>query len=74
MSFSSEIIKTKMETNDNIKITRAAIQQVLGADIAITCVVIGTRAGESSTHEQDLDGDGLVRTALNLGGKIVKKD
>jgi hypothetical protein len=63
-----------MEANDNIKITRAAIQQALGVDIPITCVVMGTKMSESNPAEQDIEGDGLVRTALNLGGKIVQKD
>ena len=74
MGFSSEIIKSKMEANDNIKITRSAIQQALGVDIPITCVVMGTKMSESNPAEQDIEGDGLVRTALNLGGKIVQKD
>jgi len=74
MGFSSEIIKSKMEANDNIKITRAAIQQALGVDIPITCVVMGAKMSESTSAEQDIEGDGLVRTALNLGGKIVQKD
>lgn len=73
MGFSSEIIKSKMEANDNIKITRAAIQQVLGADIPITCVVMGAKMSETPS-ETEIEGDGMVRTALNLGGKIVQKE
>ena len=63
-----------METNDNIKITREAIQQVLGVDMPITCVVMGDKDSESNPAELDIEGDGMVGTALNLGGKIVQKD
>lgn len=73
IGFSSELIKSKMEASDNIKVTRQAMQQVLGADIPITCVVMAAKMNEANPADQDIEGDGMVRTALNLGGKIVQK-
>jgi DNA polymerase-3 subunit gamma/tau len=73
MGFSSELIKSKMESNDNLTITRSAIKEVLGTDIPITCMVMGSKIGENPT-ESEVEGDGMIRTALNLGGKIVQKE
>jgi DNA polymerase-3 subunit gamma/tau len=73
IGFASEIIKTKMEANDNIKVFRAAIQQVVGVDVQIACVVMGNKV-EVDPSDLSVDGDGIVGTALNLGGKIVKKE
>lgn len=73
LGFATEILKTKMEANENIKCFRAAIQQVLGVDVQIACVVMGNKV-ELNPADLNVDGDGIVGTALNLGGKIVKKE
>jgi len=72
LGFSTEVVKSKMESNDNIRITQDAIAQLLRVRPAIRCVVVGARGGGLSADGEDPDG--LVGTALNLGGKIVQKE
>ncbi len=71
LGFASELLKGKMEKDDNIKITSKVIKEILGAEVPIACTVVGARGG--ALH-QDVDADGMVSAALNLGGKIVHKE
>ncbi len=73
LGFASELLKGKMETKENIDITRQVIEQVCGASVQITCVVLGVKTGSSSS-DLGSEGDGMVGTALNLGGTIVHKE
>ena len=73
LGFASELLKGKMETRENIDITRQVIEQVCGASVQITCVVLGVKTGSSSS-DLGSEGDGMVGTALNLGGTIVHKE
>ncbi|NTU75148.1 MAG: DNA polymerase III subunit gamma/tau [Anaerolineaceae bacterium] len=72
LGFASDVIKSKMETGDNLEVTRQAIARILGKDIPLACSVVGGNITTSS--DSDMDGDGMVNAALNLGGKIVHKD
>ena len=45
LGFASELLKGKMETRENIDITRQVIEQVCGASVQITCVVLGVKTG-----------------------------
>ncbi len=58
-----------MDTPDNLEITRQALQYVFGVDLTIRCVVVGNKS--AAPADLDVDGDGMVGTALDLGGKIV---
>ena len=69
LGFQSEVVKSKMETPENLDILRQAMQTVLGAAPAIRCAVVGNQS--ASPSDLDVDGDGMVGTALDLGGKIV---
>ncbi len=71
IGFSSDVLKQKMEAGDNLQLARQAIQRVIGQDVPVMCVVLGNKGG--SGPEMDIDGDGIVGTALNLGGHIVQK-
>jgi DNA polymerase-3 subunit gamma/tau len=73
--FSSDLLKSKMEASDNIEITRQAISSVLGIPAPpLRCVSI-QRSGGAQAQAQDLTtADGMVKTALDLGAKIVHKD
>ena len=71
--FGSDLLKSKMEASDNLEITRQAISSVLGVPApAIRCISSTQRAG--STAADPSTPDGMVRTALELGAKIVHKD
>lgn len=73
LGFPSDVLRSKMENSENIEVTQRVIKGILNKDIPIECIVVGDKAG-SSTLDTDVDPDGLVRTALNLGGKLVQKD
>ncbi len=72
LSFASEVVRSKMDTPDNLEITRDAIRQAAGVEIPISCVVLSSKGGSMPTDLEDPDG--IVGTALNLGGKIVHRD
>jgi DNA polymerase-3 subunit gamma/tau len=69
LGFQSEMVKSKMESTENMEILRQALQSALGAAPIIRCAIAGARS--SSPSDLDIDGDGMVGTALDLGGKIV---
>ncbi len=72
LGFQSEVVKSKMETVENIDLLRQALQSVLGAALAVRCTVVGNKS--ASPADLDIDGDGMVGTALDLGGKIVYEE
>ena len=73
IGFASEVLKSKMETAENLEVTRQAIQKILKADLAINCTVVSGKLSASSV-DLDVDSDGIVGTALNLGGKLVHRE
>jgi DNA polymerase-3 subunit gamma/tau len=73
LGFASDLLKSKMETSENLEVTQKAVAQVVGVNIPIVCVVASGKLSIAATDE-DVDGDGIVGAALNLGGKIVQKD
>jgi len=73
LGFSSEMLKSKMEIEENVEVTRVAIQKILDKDIPIHCVVVSNKA-TAEPDDLDVDAEGLVRAALNLGGKLIHKD
>jgi DNA polymerase-3 subunit gamma/tau len=73
LGFATEVLKLKMEMGDNLELTRRAVSQVLGSDLEIVCAVINSKTNAAPAG-MDVDGDGMVGTALNLGGQIVNKE
>ncbi|MHC1739571.1 MAG: DNA polymerase III subunit gamma/tau [Anaerolineaceae bacterium] len=73
IGFSSEILKSKMETADNLSLTQDAIQKVLGIQVQVQCTVVGNKTS-TAPSDMGIDADGIVGTALNLGGKLVHKE
>jgi DNA polymerase III subunit gamma/tau len=72
LGFQSEVVKLKMETPENIEILRQALQAIVGTNLGVRCIVTGNRSNQAS--DLDVDGDGMVGTALDLGGKIVYEE
>jgi DNA polymerase-3 subunit gamma/tau len=65
----SEVLKTKMEKSENLEVVTQVLRQVFGFDVAVRIV---TSTGRQGTPPPDVDGDGMVATALrDLGGEIV---
>lgn len=73
LGFPSEVLKSKMENSENIEVTQRAIHSILNQEIPVECIVVGDK-GKNSQVDTDVDPDGLVSTALHLGGKLVHKD
>jgi DNA polymerase III subunit gamma/tau len=69
LGFQSEVVKSKMEIAENVELLRQALQAALGASLAVRCVVVGNKA--ATPDDLGIDGDGMVGTALDLGGKIA---
>ena len=72
IGFGSEVLKKKMEAEDNLRLARQAILKVTGQDVLVLCVVLGNKTG-SGGPDLDIENDGIVGTALNMGGQIVQK-
>lgn len=73
LGFGSEVLKTMMEKGNNLKITRKAIREVLGVEVEIACIVVQGK-GTQLQLDADIEADGMVSTAIRLGGKIVHKE
>ena len=73
IGFSSDILRSKMDTKENLSLTQDAIFKVLGIKIGVQCIVVGSKAG-SVPADMGIDADGIVGAALNLGGKLVHRD
>jgi DNA polymerase-3 subunit gamma/tau len=67
LGFSSEILRAKAETPEQVEIIRKAISEVLGVDLAVKCVVSNAK----QTAPPDVKADGMVAAALKAGGEIV---
>ncbi len=71
LAFASDLIKTKMESNDHLDITSKAIQQVTGLSMPIRCEVTSARIADISLDNQ-ANQETLVGSALReLGGQVV---
>ncbi len=73
LSFASDTVKILMDKKENLELTSRAIYAITGAEVSVRCIVSKSKT-ESSTDLLDIDDDGMVNTALNLGGKIVQQD
>jgi DNA polymerase-3 subunit gamma/tau len=67
IGFSSELLRLKVDTPEQIDITRKAIVEVCGRDLSVKCVV--TNAKQATPP--DVKADGMVAAALKAGGEIV---
>jgi DNA polymerase III subunit gamma/tau len=73
LGFDGELLKSKMESGDNLTATHAAIREVTGLDIQITCAIVNPKAA-SLPQDVGADPDGIVSAAVNAGGKIIHKE
>ncbi len=67
LGFSSEILRSKADTPEQIETIRKALRQTLGVELAVRCVVSGVK---QSAHA-DVKPGGMVAAALKNGGEIV---
>ena len=70
LGFESDLIKTKMDTDVNRKITREAIQELLNIDVLVDCEVVKSRNGNHNNQPAG-NHSSLVDAAISLGGEII---
>jgi DNA polymerase-3 subunit gamma/tau len=69
LDFASDLLKSKMEKEENVQVVQNALMQMLGDEYAVRC---RTRASMRTQLPPNVDSDGMVATAINdLGGEIV---
>lgn len=73
LGFASDIVKSKMENKENMNLASQIISNITGAEVKIRCEVVNRKIKSDPTAE-DIDGDGMINAALNLGGQIVQKE
>ncbi len=72
LNFQSDIVKSKMDTVENLEIACQAIAEVTGVKVRIRCIV--NPKVNSMPADLEIESNGMVNEALNLGGKIVDKN
>ncbi|MEN6523794.1 MAG: hypothetical protein ABFD14_08745, partial [Anaerolineaceae bacterium] len=72
LAFSNDVIKSKMETKENLALTRSVLNQIFERDLEISCVLNNRATG--APIDMDIEENGIVRAALNLGGVVKKKE
>jgi len=72
LGFSSDLLSSKMENGTNLECARKAVQSVLGMDVLIECTVAGKHANRIPDGRK-IDHDGIIGTALSLGGEITEE-
>jgi DNA polymerase-3 subunit gamma/tau len=72
LGFQGEIVRSKMDTAENFEMTSLAIASVVDVTVSIKCVV--NNKASIAPSDLDVDRDGMLGTALNLGGQIVHKE
>jgi DNA polymerase-3 subunit gamma/tau len=71
LTFSSELLRSKMEKEENLELVRRAVNMLFKVNIPVHCVVSGVKASAASA-DLDVDSDGMVGTALrDLGGEVT---
>lgn len=73
LGFDGDLLRSKMETGDNITATQDAIREVTGLDIQIKCTVVSAKAA-NMPQDMGAEPDGIVSAAVNAGGKIIHKE
>ncbi|MGA2505773.1 MAG: DNA polymerase III subunit gamma/tau [Anaerolineales bacterium] len=67
IGFANELVRSKMDTTEQIEITRKAIAKVCGGNLSIKCVVSNAKQAPPA----NVKADGMVAAALKKGGEIV---
>ena len=73
LGFAGEVVRSKMDTPENLELTRQAIKEICGMEVSIHCVVTGQNS-KSVPEDLDIESDGLVGAAINQGGQIIHKE
>jgi DNA polymerase-3 subunit gamma/tau len=67
IGFANDLVRSKMDTPEQIEITRKAVAKVCGVELSIKCVVSNAKQAPPA----NVKADGMVAAALKKGGEIV---
>jgi DNA polymerase-3 subunit gamma/tau len=67
LGFASETVKSIMEKPPHVEAAQKSIEEVLGVQLRIRCVI----ASAGGRIPPEVEDDGMVATAVRLGGKII---
>ncbi len=67
LGFASDLLRSKMDTPEQLDATRRVIAEVLGVNLTVRCMVSNTK----QSTPPDIKQDGMVAAALKAGGEIV---
>lgn len=73
LGFQSEVVKKIMEEGRHVELTRRVIAKMTQAKVDVKCMVMDSNVDFSTVNPAE-NGDGMVSEAVNLGGKIQKKE
>ena len=73
LGFQSDVVKKIMEEGRHIEITRRVIAKMTQAKVDVQCLVMDSNVDFSTVNPVE-NGDGMVSEAVNLGGKIQRKE
>ena len=67
IGFANELVRSKMDSPEQVELTRKAIAKVCGGELLVKCVVTNAKQSPPS----DVKADGMVAAAIKHGGEIV---
>jgi len=67
LGFGSDLLRSKVETEQQLGIIRQSLADAFGRDLQVKCVV----SSGNQAAPADVKSDGMVAAALKVGGKIV---
>jgi DNA polymerase-3 subunit gamma/tau len=68
LGFNGDFYLKTMENPASLELIRGVLRQAMGTEIEVQAVLV---SGKTNTPPSDVDSDGLVASALHLGGEIV---
>ena len=71
LGFASEVLKEKVEKQENLEVLQDAFQNVLGARLMVKAFV---STGKANELPEGLDSSSMVAAAMRLGGEIVDQN
>jgi DNA polymerase-3 subunit gamma/tau len=72
LGFSSEVIRSKMDMNHHLEMTRSAVASVTGFDLPINCIVTDVKS-QGLPSNFKINQNGLIGTALrDMGGEVIQ--
>ncbi len=72
LSISSDILKSKLESNDNLKMISQVILTIVGVNLPIKVTTSAAKNPDMTTETGE--NSSLVNAAMDLGGKMVYKE